>query len=57
LPSLLQTQKCIPTSVLTQHCLIQQLHADDLDPPNSADNKYHVVVVRGFTSDGYAKRY
>jgi hypothetical protein len=28
-----------------------------LNPRNTADNKYHVVTVRGFTIDGYAKWY
>jgi hypothetical protein len=55
LPPLLQTQKYIPPSILTLHCLIQQSHTYTLDPRNTADNKYHVVTVRGFTSDGYAK--
>jgi len=55
LPPLLQTQNYIPTSILTQHCLIQQSHTYILDPRNTADNKYHVVTVRGFTSDGYTK--
>jgi len=55
LPPVLQTQKYIPTSILTLHCLIQQSHTYTLGHRNSADNKYHVVTVRGFTSDGYAK--
>jgi hypothetical protein len=55
LTPLLQTQKYIPTSILTPHCLIQHSHTHALGPRNTADNKYHVVTVRGFTSDGYAK--
>ena len=55
LPPLLQTEKYIPPSLLTQHCLIQQSHTYTLDPRNTADNKYHVVTARGFTSDGYTK--
>jgi hypothetical protein len=27
----------------------------DLDPRNTADTKYHVVTVGGFTSVGYAQ--
>jgi len=53
LPLFLQTEKYIPPSILTLYYLIQQSHTHDLDPRNTADNKYHVVTVRGFTIDGY----
>jgi hypothetical protein len=49
--------KYIPTSILTLHGSIQQSHTHAVDPRNTADNKYHVETVRGFTSDGYAKLY
>ena len=51
MPPLLQTQKYIPTSILKLHGSIQHSHTDAVDPRNTADNKYHVVTVRGFASD------
>jgi hypothetical protein len=55
MPPPLQTEKYILTSELTLHSLMQQSHTYVLDRRNAADNKYHIVTVRGFTIDGYAE--
>ena len=55
MPSFLQSEKYTPPSVLTLHGLIKQSDTYDVELCDTADNRHHVVTVRGFTSDRYAK--
>jgi hypothetical protein len=49
--------KLYPIININTALLIKQSHTHALDARNTADNKYNVVTVRGFTVDGYAKWY